>query len=282
MPQSDRRFNLKASLFIGTIFQLLVFSCSKSDAENSVSLEVKHIELQSPDDIISLNDSLVPPILYSHIKGIDTLALAEKKDKFISAVLPAILVAKYRIEQNRNRVKKLLREENWSEQDSIFYNRLCSEYGTDNQTVLLNRMVVHPNSIILAQAIIESGWGSSRVFQEANNMFGVWSYKPDEPRIAAKFQRDGETIYLRKYDDFADSIEDYLKTVARVNAYREFRAARLITSDPFKLITHLSHYSERREEYVVELSAMIRFNELTRFDRYIIDPSYINLSGSTQ
>ena len=79
MPQSDRRFNLKASLFIGTIFQLLVFSCSKSDAENSVSLEVKHIELQSPDDIISLNDSLVPPILYSHIKGIDTLALAEKR-----------------------------------------------------------------------------------------------------------------------------------------------------------------------------------------------------------
>lgn len=282
MPQSDRRFNLKTSFYLGTLLYFLIFSCSKPETENSVSLEVKHIELQSPEDILPLEDSLVAPLLYSHIKGIDTLSVAEKKNKFISAVLPAILVAKYRIEQNRNRIKKLLKEESWSDQDSTFYNHLCSEYGTDNQTVLLNRMVVHPNSIILAQAIIESGWGSSRVFQEANNMFGIWSYSVNEPRIAAKFQREGETIYLRKYEDFAESIEDYLKTVARVNAYREFRAARLVTSDPFKLITHLSHYSERREEYVVELSAMIRFNELTQFDHYMIDPSYINLSGSIQ
>ncbi|WP_172796075.1 glucosaminidase domain-containing protein [Roseivirga echinicomitans] len=264
------------------MFCFLIFSCSEPEVSNTVTLEVKHIELQSPEDILPLKDSLVAPLLYSHIKGIDTLEVNEKKDKFISAILPAILVAKYRIEQNRNKVKKLLKKENWTAQDSTFYNHLCSEYGTDNQTVLLNRMVVHPNSIILAQAIIESGWGSSRVFQEANNMFGVWSYSLNEPRIAAKFQRDGETIYLRKYDDFADSIEDYLKTVARVNVYREFRAARLVTSDPFKLITHLAHYSERREEYVIELSAMIRFNGLTQFDRYILDPSYINLSGSIQ
>ncbi|WP_323756053.1 glucosaminidase domain-containing protein [Roseivirga sp.] len=282
MPQSDTRFNLKTPFFLGTLFYFLILSCSEPEASNTVTLEVKHIELQSPEDIIPLKDSLVAPLLYSHIKGIDTLEVNEKKNKFISAILPAILVAKYRIEQNRNKVKKLIKEENWTAQDSTFYNHLCSEYGTDNQTVLLNRMIVHPNSIILAQAIIESGWGSSRVFQEANNMFGVWSYSLNEPRIAAKFQRDGETIYLRKYDDFADSIEDYLKTVARVNVYREFRAARLVTTDPFKLITHLSHYSERREEYVIELSAMIRFNELTQFDRYIIDPSYINLSGTIQ
>lgn len=282
MPQSYKRYNLKTPLSFSILLCFLIFSCSTPEVSNTVTLEVKHIELQSPDDILPLKDSLVAPLLYSHIKGIDTLDVIEKKNKFISAVLPAVLVAKYRIEQNRNKVKNLLKKENWSEQDSTFYKHLCSEFGTDNQTVLLNRMVTHPNSIILAQAIIESGWGSSRVFQEANNMFGIWSYSPNEPRIAAKFQRDGETIYLRQYEDFADSIEDYLKTVARVNAYREFRAARLVTSDPFKLISHLSHYSERREEYVIELSAMIRFNELTKFDNYIIDPSYINLSGSIQ
>ncbi len=282
MPQSYKRYNLKTPLSFSVLLCFLIFACSTPEVSNTVTLEVKHIELQSPNDILPLKDSLVAPLLYSHIKGIDTLDVIEKKNKFISAVLPAVLVAKYRIEQNRNKVKNLLKKENWSEQDSTFYKQLCTDFGTDNQTVLLNRMVTHPNSIILAQAIIESGWGSSRVFQEANNMFGIWSYSPNEPRIAAKFQRDGETIYLRKYEDFADSIEDYLKTVARVNAYREFRAARLVTSDPYKLISHLSHYSERREEYVIELSAMIRFNELTKFDNYIIDPSYINLSGSIQ
>ncbi|MGW8123198.1 glucosaminidase domain-containing protein [Roseivirga echinicomitans] len=282
MPQSKTRSILKTPLLLFSLFCFFICACTSPDAANTVTLEVKHVEIQSPDDILTLTDSLVTPILYSHIKGIDTLDVDEKKSKFISAILPAILVAKYRIEQNRNTLKSLLNEKKWTEQDSTFYKHLCEEYDTDNPTVLLNRMVTHPNSIIIAQAIIESGWGSSRVFQEANNMFGVWSYDDDEPRIAAKFQRDGETIYLRKYDDFADSIEDYLKTVARVNAYREFRAARLVTTDPFKLITHLTHYSERRAEYVVELSAMIRFNDLTKFDRYIINPLFINLSATTQ
>jgi Bax protein len=154
---------------------------------------------------------------------------------------------------------------------------LSEAYKTNNGEVLLNRMRVHPNSIIIAQAIIESGWGSSRVFREANNMFGIWSYSANEPRIAAKFKRESETIYLRKYGDFSESIEDYFKTVGRTNAYREFRRARVDTTDPYKLIKYLTRYSERGEEYVIQLSSMIRFNELTQYDNYVLDPSYFQM-----
>jgi Bax protein len=258
----------------------LFCSCAKEeidDREQKEELQIEFIELDSPDQIILIEDSIVRPLLYSRIRGIDTLPINLKKDKFIAAILPAILVAKHRIGKKRNRLTNLLKKPNWNEQDSTFFLSLSEAYKTNNGEVLLNRMRVHPNSIIIAQAIIESGWGSSRVFREANNMFGIWSYSANEPRIAAKFKRESETIYLRKYGDFSESIEDYFKTVGRTNAYREFRRARVDTTDPYKLIKYLTRYSERGEEYVIQLSSMIRFNELTQYDNYVLDPSYFQM-----
>lgn len=275
----DLSFRYKLILITAS-FITFFWACSKKDNEDFESkeeLKVEFVELLSPDQIVPIEDSIVKPILYSKIQGIDTLPINQKKDKFIAAILPAILVAKHRIKKKRNRVIGLLEKPNWTVQDSTFYLTLCDEYKTDNSEVLLNRMRVHPNSIILAQAIIESGWGSSRVFRDANNMFGIWSYSANEPRIAAKFKRESETIYLRKYHDFSESIEDYFKTVGRTNAYREFRRARLDTSDPFKLVKYLSRYSERGEEYVIQLSSMIRFNELTKYDNYVLDSSYFQM-----
>jgi Bax protein len=265
------------------VIAMLLLSCSENqvvEENTNEELQVEFIDLKSPDEILLIKDSLVKPILYSRIRGIDTLPTNEKKEKFIAAVLPAILVAKHRIKLKRTKVRALLEKKDWTPQDSTFYLTLCEEYKTDVSSVLLNRMMVHPNSIILAQAIIESGWGSSRVFQEANNMFGIWSYSSKEPRIAAKYKREQETIYLRKYHDFSESIQDYFQTVARTNAYREFRRARLETTDPFNLVKHLWRYSERGEEYVIQLSSMIRFNELTKYDDYTIDPSYFQIVAS--
>ena len=41
---------------------------------------------------------------------------------------------------------------------------------------LLLRVEIIPNSIVLAQAAIESGWGSSRFAQEYNALFGEYTY----------------------------------------------------------------------------------------------------------
>lgn len=282
MHQIDKRLNYSLKLVIVVFYLLISTACTKDTEILKPELQVEFVNLKSPEDIVSITDTLVAPLLYSHLPRIDTLPLAEKKVKFIDAVLPAILIAKYRIEQDRMRLEQLMDTKNWASEDSVFYRQLCDDYKTDNATVLHNRMEVHPNSIILAQAIIESGWGSSRVFREANNMFGIWSYSTRESRIAARFKRDGQTIFLRKYNDFSESIEDYFKTVARTNAYREFRRARLETKDPYKLIIHLKNYSERKEEYVIQLSGMIRFNDLTAYDNHVIDPSYIKPTPTVQ
>ena len=68
------------------------------------------------------------------------------------------------------------------------------------------RLKTHPTSIVLAQAAIESGWGSSRFYKEANNVFGVWSYSENEPRIKAMEDREGKSVYVKKYDVYPNPL----------------------------------------------------------------------------
>ena len=128
-------------------------------------------------------------------------------------------------------------------------------------------MKTHPTSIVLAQAAIESGWGTSRFYKEANNIFGVWSYSENESRIKAMEDREGQSVYVRKYDALLESIVSYFKTIAR-GPYSEFRAAREKISEVSVLISYLEVYSELREEYVKRLDQLIQYNKFEKYDSY--------------
>ena len=123
--------------------------------------------------------------------------------------------------------------------------------------------------LLLAQAALESGWGTSRFYKQANNIFGVWSYSENEPRIKASEARDGKPIFVKKYDTLPESFASYFKTLAR-GPYKTFRSKRTQTNDVFQLITHLQLYSELREEYVSRLESLIRFNNLEQYDSYTL------------
>lgn len=243
-------------------------------AKTVIKLQPKLIEVNSPQDIVSLSDSIVSALLYSNITGLDSLPLDQKKMKFVSALLPAILVAKDRLDHQRRSFKELLTKAEWNEQDSTFFHLLTANYRTSDTTAILSALETHPNSIVLAQAAIESGWGNSRIFGAGNNLFGIWSYNANEPRIPAAIKRDGETIYLRKYADVSESISDYFRTIGRSRHYSGFRKARTMSKEVEKLIPHLINYSERREAYIDQLRTMIRFNQLKQYDHYRLDSSF--------
>lgn len=273
------------SIFILLIALILSISACKAEEEDPLTVRVLKPEYVVPDavhQIVEVSDSLVRPILYATIPSLDGLSLEETKTKFISAVLPAILVAKYQIEEDQRRIARLDTAENWSKEDSMFVSTQKERFGAEEFEDLTNRMKTHPNSIVLAQAIVESGWGNSRFFKRANNLFGIWSYRASEPRILAGKTRNGVKIYVRKYDDLSGSIIDYFGTVARTRAYRKFRAARAETKDVQQLLPYLKYYSERREAYVDQLRTIIRQNKLTRYDQYQIDPAYFVEEQITQ
>lgn len=235
--------------------------------------EVKPVN--SPSDIEPITSGLVKPILYTKVTGLSPLSPFEDKARFVNIILPAILVAKYRIEEDRLRLKALSQAQEWTSSDSLFLKRLSEDYRTDNLQLLNRRLITHPNSIVLAQAAVESGWGKSRFFKEANNLFGIWSYRSNEPRIQASSSRLDYQVYLRKYSNVSESIIDYFQTIGRAKPYTDFREKRMTTTDIDVLLPLLSRYSERKQEYVRQLRSMIKFNEFEQYDSYTIDPSFI-------
>lgn len=54
---------------------------------------------QTLSDIIPINDTLVAPIIYSHLLISPDSSPSERKQQFINQVLPAILIVKFRYEE---------------------------------------------------------------------------------------------------------------------------------------------------------------------------------------
>jgi Bax protein len=140
------------------------------------------------------------------------------------------------------------------------------KYGVESNQELLIAIKPHPRSITIAQGAIESAWGTSRIFIEANNIFGIRPFSKDEPRIAASKKRGDKTVWLRKYVSIRESISDYYLVLGRASAYREFRNMKMETTDPHQLVGGLSGYSERKTGYVKELSSIIRYNNFHELD----------------
>lgn len=250
-------------------YWLIAIACSAC-ADPIKVLQPETLIVNDVEDIISVQDSLVKPVLYQNIPSFEGLTVEKSKERFISAILPAVLIAKHHLEKDRNKIKALVEKEEWSIEDSALYKTQKERFKAKDLDNLLLKMETHPNSITLAQAAVESGWGSSRFFREANNLFGIWAYRSDEPRIPANHNN----VYLRKYDDISQSIEDYFVTLGRARPYRQFRQAKYQSDDINDLLPHLKYYSERGMGYVKQLKTIISQNELTKYDHYQLDPNY--------
>jgi len=150
--------------------------------------------------------------------------------------------------------------------DNSELKRWRLKYGVETNQELLIAIKPHPRSIAIAQAAIESAWGTSRIFTEANNVFGIRPFNKNDPRIAAIRKRGDKTVWLRKYASIRESIADYYLVLGRASAYQEFRNLKMETEDPHQLVTRLSGYSERKTGYVRELSSIIRYNNFHELD----------------
>lgn len=194
-------------------------------------------------------------------------SVAKKKQRFLDAIVPAVEEAQKRLQKTYDAVKAYENNER-SARSKADIERLLKSYRVAGIPCLLSRLRTNPTSLVVAQAALETGWGTSRFYKEANNVFGIWSFNPDEPRMAASKTRDGKVIYVKKYPTLEASIEGYFKMIALGGPYEGLRRTRLKTDDPYLLITQLKHYSELRDTYVARLYAVIKSNDLTRFDRH--------------
>ncbi len=203
-------------------------------------------------------------IYYFSIEEADIpqMTVQEKKARFKTLIIPAVNDVYAELMAQYQEISASIDAQKNSQQ----IEKLKVEYKATTNDELLMALKPHPKSIAIAQAAMESAWATSRFFREANNIFGVWSFDEDEPRIAALQKRGDKTIWVKKYSSVKAAVKDYYRTLGRSSAFKEFRELRMQSNDPFLLVTKLDRYSEKGAEYGHELTSIIKFNKFNKLD----------------
>ena len=151
---------------------------------------------------------------------------------------------------------------------------VSQEDKTDSQVIeqLMLRVDPVPASLALAQAAIESAWGTSRFAVQGNNLFGQWCYTKG-CGLVPRNREVGRQHEVAVFSTVSESVESYIRNINTHRAYSDLRTnrARLraekISVSGYQLAENLLEYSELREKYVDEVQAVIRLNNLARFDK---------------
>ena len=203
--------------------------------------------------------------------------ISEQKKHFFNFFESRIEIENRNILEERAFIKSLNKNKNL-DKDSLEYTKLKeiqTKYkvrGLYNYSRYLERIDIIPPSMALAQAATESGWGKSRFFKKANNIFGHWTYNP---KIGMKPLRrpKGKKHFIRIFPNLQASIAAYMLNLNRTGAYYEFRLKRkqMRTSgnliDGMKLSSTMNKYSGIGHNYVKILKSIIRKNKLTYLDK---------------
>jgi Bax protein len=213
----------------------------------------------------------------------DMASIKDRKALFIRAILPVVLRANEAVLEERARLEAILAllEADGALGDTNLQEirRTAERYGTPEATPdvegirrLLRRVDAIPVSLAVAQAILESGWGTSRFAVDGNALFGQWTWDAASGIVPAA-RAPGKSHRVRAFHKLADSAKAYVFNLNTHPAYRSFRqareAARRAGGDlpsAGDLARHLGRYSERGDAYTEEVRAMIRNNRLAVFD----------------
>lgn len=130
---------------------------------------------------------------------------------------------------------------------------------------LLKRVDIIPDTLVLMQAANESAWGTSRFAVEGYNFFGQWCFR-EGCGLVPQFRSEGHKHEVAKFSSPGASIKSYFYNLNTFHTYDELREIRArlrqegkpVRGEP--LAAGLGAYSERGEEYIAEISGMIRFN----------------------
>ncbi len=190
------------------------------------------------------------------------MTVQEKKQNFKDILVPIVTQMYIKLEKQYNQVNKDVA----TNVEHQYINDLKLKYKVDSVQELLLALKPHPVSIVLAQAAVESAWLTSRFAKSANNIFGVWSFDKNEPRVVATGLRGKKKIYLKKYKTIEDAVEDYYFSIAKSWAYDDLRAIRVTTNNPYEILPHLKMYSEKRELYTDMLKSVLKYNKFFKYD----------------
>ena len=220
------------------------------------------------------NGQQVKPVYFTKLpKDLKTLGNTEKKKElFIQIVLPLILAENEKILEDREKLFKILEKSFNSIGERVWLKRRFKEYKIDDSDLaeLKTRMDIIPVSLAIAQAAIESGWGTSRFALEGNALFGQWTW--GKKGIEPKQKDSNKKFKILNFQILRASVRAYKNNLNTNNGYKEFREARALLRQNdekisgLKLAKHLYRYAATGKKYTTSLEKSIKMNSLDDFD----------------
>lgn len=253
---------------------------TETSADKTTASPAKAQSITAFDDVI---DTTNTPILVARTfaktvpRSQADMAVAEQKRLFISTVLPLILASNEEIRQRRMAIERTTKNndrgalEKWATLYRLKSGDLSNEALSEK---ILHRADEIPVPLALAQAAVESGWGTSRFARQGNALFGQWAWNKSQGLKPLEASNDRAVV--RSFPNLFGSVRAYMHNLNTHERYTEFRQtrARLAndsgTAKTLRLTEHLDGYAETGYDYVVKLRDIMRSNNFHKYaDAYL-------------
>ena len=223
------------------------------------------------------NHLLAPQQTQTEKKCNANYPLTPQRQQFVEHTLTLIKQQNALVQKQKQLLMSVLHQHqsdsSWQAKNNPIISTFCSMYQVNcaAQTTeqirqqLTLRINTIPAPLVLAQAILESNWGTSRFYRQGHNLFGIHCYKK-----GCGIVPHGQTLHyfeVTRYVNDAQSVQAYFKTINTSRAYQEFRQLRLSTNDASPLqqaqqLVHTLHpYSELKNQYTIILQKLLRCHE---------------------
>ncbi len=130
------------------------------------------------------------------------------------------------------------------------------------QNINLNQPKIKriPENLIIAQAIVESDFGTSRFAKEGNNILGIKTWDLSDKDILPLNQPKEIIWRIKHFNTKCECVSYYFNILNNSEYFKDFRNTRKITKDPLILVEHLGKYATNKnyilhvKEFIVELN----------------------------
>ena len=244
-----------------------------------VSLKKKPL---NPNVFKFINKESEIKFVNQNINDINLDFLSQSKKDFVKTLLPLISYQNQNILLERSKLEELraslIDHNTLPNTDLKFLNKISQKYRIktadkhkyDLVNELLNRVDIIPNSIVLAQAANESGWGSSRFAREFNALFGEYTYNYSDG-VVPLLREEGEKHLVKTFTSVDKSVQSYFNNLNSHYAYEDFREVREMMREKNNfsniklLVEELDSYAADIN-YITTINAIIDANKLDQFD----------------
>ncbi len=237
----------------------------KTDNTDDSAIELPRIKF-----ISSSNETITIPKFsqYTNIK--------DKKSDFFTFIRDYVITENDRIAHLRATVMALKEkpadsltseEIEWLDTLKLTYKINEETTGEALFTLIDKRLRPVPESLALAQAALESAWGTSRFALEGYNYFGQWCFDKGCGIVPAA-RAGGLKHEIAVFKSPQHAVAAYIRNINSHKAFKSVRDIRYQLAKNKKPITGtalaegLIKYSEEGEHYINKVKKMIAFNNL--------------------